>query len=84
MSSNIYLHSAELSEGRTHDCKIQVDRLIKIGVLQKINTFQWSASPFIIPKKNGTAWSFISDFRELNKRMKKKPFQFLKSQIFVI
>ena len=30
----------------------EVDRLIKIGVLKKINNFQWATPTFIIPKKN--------------------------------
>ena len=43
----------------------EVNRLIKIGVLMKINNSQWAASTFIIPKINGKV-RFISDFRELN------------------
>ena len=30
--------------------KKEVNRLIKIGVLKKINNFQWSAPTFMIPK----------------------------------
>ena len=44
--------------------KKKVDRLIKIGVLKKINISQWAAPTFIIPKINGTV-RFISYFREL-------------------
>ena len=47
--------------------KKEVDRLIKIGILKKINNSQWAAPTFIIPKKYG---KFIFDFRELNKRVK--------------
>ena len=43
--------------------KKEVDILIKIGVLKKINNSQWAAPTFIIPKKNNTV-RFISDFRE--------------------
>ena len=43
--------------------KKEVDRLIKIGVLKKINNSQWAAPTFIIPKINGTV-RFISDFRD--------------------
>ena len=53
--------------------KKEVDRLIKIEVLQKIYNFQWAAPTFIISKINNTV-QFISDFRELNKRIKRKPF----------
>ena len=57
--------------------KKEVDRLIKIGVLKKIN-----APTFIIPKKNNTV-RFISDFRELNKRIKTKPFPIPKHSRFI-
>ena len=43
--------------------KKEVHRLVKIGVLKKINKSQWAAPIFIIPKKNNTV-RFISDFRE--------------------
>ena len=59
--------------------KKEVNRLIKIGVLKKINNSQWAAPTFIIPKKNNTV-RFISDFRELNKRIKRKPFPIPKIQ----
>ena len=53
--------------------KKEVDRLIKIGVLKKINISQWAAPTFIIPKINDTV-RFISDFRQLNNTIKTKPF----------
>ena len=59
--------------------KKEVERLIKIGVLKRINQSEWAAPTFIIPKKNGTV-HFISDFRELNKRIKRKPFPIPKIQ----
>ena len=39
---------------------------MKLGVLKKLNNYQWIATTLIIPKKKGTA-KFISDFRKLNK-----------------
>ena len=57
----------------------EVDRLVEIGVLKRINNSEWAAPTFIIPKKNGTV-RFISDFRELNKRIKRKPFPIPKIQ----
>ena len=51
----------------------EVNRLIKIGVLKKMNNYQWLATTFIIPKKNGTV-RFVSDFRELNITIKTKTF----------
>ena len=53
--------------------KREVNRLVELGVLKKVNRSQWAAPTFIIPKKNNTV-RFISDFRELNKRIKRKPF----------
>ena len=52
--------------------KKEVNRLIKIGILKKINNSQWAATTFIIPKNNGTV-RFISDFRDLKKRTNIKP-----------
>jgi len=52
--------------------KAEVERLLKIGVLKKVNRSEWAAPTFVIPKKDGSA-RFISDFRELNKRMLRKP-----------
>ena len=46
----------------------EVERLLQIGVLKRVNNSQWAAPTFIIPKKNGTV-RFISDFRELNNRI---------------
>ena len=53
--------------------KKEVNRLIRIGVLNKICNSQWAATTFIIPKINDTV-RFISDFRELFKIIKRKPF----------
>jgi len=53
--------------------KAEVERLVKIGVLKKVNRSEWAAPTFIIPKKDGLV-RFISDFRELNKRTLRKPY----------
>ena len=57
----------------------EVDRLVEIGVLKKVNRSQWGAPCCAIPKKDKTI-RFISDFRELNKRVKRTPFPLPKIQ----
>jgi hypothetical protein len=34
--------------------KTEIERLVKLGVLKKVNRSQWGAPTFIIPKKDGT------------------------------
>ena len=58
---------------RLQTLKIEVDRLVKAGVLRKVNRSEWGAPTFIIAKKDGSV-RIISDFRELNKRICRKPF----------
>jgi len=41
--------------------KAEAERLVKIGVLKKVNHSEWPAPTFIIPKKDGSV-RFISDF----------------------
>ena len=74
-------HAKPFPIPRIHEetLKKEVERLVKIGVLKRINNSQWAAPTFIIPKKNGTV-RFISDFRELNKRIKRKPYPIPKIQ----
>ena len=59
--------------------RMEVERLVKAGVLKKVNRSEWGAPTFIIPKKDKTV-RFISDFSELNKRIKRKPFPIQKLQ----
>ncbi len=59
--------------------RLEVERLVKAGVLKKVNRSEWAAPSFIIPKKDKTV-RFITDFRELNKRIKRKPFPIPKIQ----
>ena len=40
--------------------KMEVNRLVELGVLKKVNRSEWAAPTFIIPKKDGTV-RFISD-----------------------
>ena len=53
--------------------KVEVERLVQLGVLKRVNRSQWAAPTFVIPKKDKTV-RFISDFRELNKRIRRQPY----------
>jgi hypothetical protein len=53
--------------------KKDLDRLVSIGVLTKVNHSQWAAPTFIVPKKDGRV-RFVTDFRKLNKLIKRSPY----------
>ena len=53
--------------------KKELDRLEKLGVLEKVQQSEWGSPTFIIPKKDGRV-RFISDFRRLNQMIKRKPY----------
>ena len=59
--------------------RVEIERLVKIGVLKKVNRSEWAAPTFIIPKKDGSV-RVITDFRELNKWIKRKPYPIPKIQ----
>ena len=65
-----------------HTPKVELDRLVKLGVLKRINTSEWAAPTFIISKKDATI-RFISDFHELNKCIKCKPFPIPKQDLLL-
>jgi hypothetical protein len=50
-----------------------VERLCKLGVLEKQPASKWALPPFIIPKKDRTV-CFLSDFWEVNKRLVRNSF----------
>jgi hypothetical protein len=50
-----------------------VERLCKLGVLERQPASKWALPSFIIPKKDKTV-RFLSDFREVNKRLIRIPF----------
>jgi hypothetical protein len=51
----------------------EVERLCKLGVLERQPASEWALPSFIIPKKDQTVY-FLSDFQEVNKRLVRKPF----------
>ena len=59
--------------------KKEVDRLVEIGVLKRIEDSEYASPCFIIPKKNKTV-RFLTDFREVNKRLVRHPWPIPKIQ----
>ena len=53
--------------------KKDLDRLVSIGVLRKVNCSEWAAPAFIIAKKDIRV-RFISDFRKMNSQIKRAPY----------
>jgi hypothetical protein len=51
----------------------EVERLCKLGVLERQPASEWASPSSIIPKKDKTI-RFLSDFGEVNKRIVRKPF----------
>jgi len=66
-------HACACNTPRCHaqTLEAEVEHLVKIGVLKKVNRSEWVAPAIVIPKKAGSV-RFISDFRELNKRTLRK------------
>jgi hypothetical protein len=50
----------------------EVERLCKLGVLERQPASEWALPSFIIPKKDKIV-CFLSDFWEVNKRLLRKP-----------
>jgi transposase InsO family protein len=53
--------------------KDEVNRVVGLGVLKKVNNSEWASPSFGIPKKNGEI-RFVSDFRRLNQQIVRHPF----------
>ena len=53
--------------------KKELDRLEKLGVVEKVQQSEWGSPTFIIPKKDGRV-RFLTDFRRLNLMLKRKPY----------
>ena len=51
----------------------EIERLCKLGVLERQQESEWASPSFIVPKKNGTV-RFLSNFWEVNKRIVRTPF----------
>ena len=59
--------------------KTELDRLVKLGILEEAGRADWISGTFIIPKKDTTV-CWISDFWALNKALKMKTYPMLKIQ----
>ncbi len=68
-------HSRALPVQKIHKDTLikEVDRLVKLGVLERQPASEWASSLFIMPKKNRTV-RFPSNFWKVNKRLIRKPF----------
>ena len=53
--------------------KNELERLEKIGVLERVQESEWGTPVFIIPKNEGTV-CFLTDFRKVNGQIVRKPF----------
>jgi hypothetical protein len=53
--------------------KGEIERLESIGLLSQVQSAEWAAPTFVIPKKNGSV-RLITDFRMLNKCLARRPF----------
>ena len=53
--------------------KKELDRLEKLGVLERVQQSEWGSPTFIVPKKDNKV-RFVSDFRRLNQKIKRKPY----------
>ena len=51
--------------------KAELQRLLKIGVIEKAPRSEWIAGIFIVPKKDGRV-RWVTDFRGLNKSLRRK------------
>jgi hypothetical protein len=60
----------------------EIERLCKLGVLERQNYSEWALPSFIVPKKNNTV-CFLSNFWEDNKRLIRKPFPIPKISMVV-
>jgi hypothetical protein len=56
----------------------EVERLCKLGVLERQPASEWALPSFIIPKKDRTAFFLVSDFWDVNNRLVRTPFPIIK------
>ena len=52
--------------------KLEIDRLVDIGLFTKVELSEWSSPTLCIPKKDGRI-RVVTDYRKVNKCIKRKP-----------
>ena len=52
----------------------EVERLVKLGVLEEANESEWGTPYFPHPKPKTNHVRFLSDFWNLNRQLKRKPY----------
>ena len=61
---------------RVHEAMFrkEVERLVKLGVLEEANDSEWGAHYFAQKKPKMNRVIFLSDFRNLNRQLKRNPY----------
>ena len=61
---------------RLHEAMLrkEVERLVKLGVIEEANDSEWGLPSFSQPKPKTNRVRFLSDFRKLNSQLKRKPY----------
>ena len=54
--------------------KREVERLVKLGVLEEVNDSKWGAPLFAQPKAKTNRVRFLSNLRHVNRQLKCKPY----------
>ena len=52
----------------------EVERLVKLGVLEEANESKWGSPSFDQPKPKTSRVRFLNDFRNLNMQIKHRPY----------
>ena len=52
----------------------EVERLVKLGILEEKNDSEWGAPSSSHPKEKTNRIIFLSEFRNLNRKLKRKPY----------
>ena len=62
-----------------HTVRTEIERLLKLGIIEKDISSPWASPCFVIPKKNGQV-RLVVDYRKLNQQLIRQPFPLPKIQ----